>query len=201
MKKTNVTEHNWLETSPFLFPERLFLSDVSPASLCNLCHHFSFTSLTTSHPPSPYFSIFPCGPQSPSFFLTSAHLHKPPSCCILYFLLPFLALSSPHPSVIFIFTGVMLVNVPLEEITGKGRQRCLDSASPVCSQGTGKAPSAVLTPQGWEASDGMTRGGCVGVEEDQDGMWISNSANGLGLFRCKRGRVAGKWKHSLLSHV
>lgn len=33
---------------------------------------------------------------------------------------------------------------------------------PVCSQGKGNTPQRVLTLQGCAASDGMTRGGCVG---------------------------------------
>lgn len=49
-------------------------------------------------------------------------------------LLPFLAISSPHPSVICIFPGVMLLeNVPHRGMTGTRRQRCLAVSSPLFS--------------------------------------------------------------------
>lgn len=85
-------------------------------------------------------------------------------------------------------------------MTGNRRQRCPAGVLPVCSQGTGKASQKVLTPQGCAVSDGMTRGGCVGGEKGQEGICSSNSDSGLELFRYKQ-RLAGKWKHSRMSHV
>lgn len=183
---------------------------MSPTFLCNLCHRFFLTSLTTFHHLIPYSSVFSCTLQSLPFFFSRvlpqliylttspAPSHYPP----LSSLLPFLAISSPHPSVVFIFTGVMsLENVPLEDMTGNRRQRCLAGALPVCSPGTGKAPQRVLTPRGCAASDRMTRGGCVREEKGQEGICYRNSGSGLELFRDKQRRLAGKWKHSLMSHV
>lgn len=123
-------------------------------------------------------------------------LHSPiPSflCCTLpqhiYLVTPCCLLSSFHswPSLHHIplsyLSRVMsLENVPLEEMTGNRRQRCLAGALPLRSQGMGNTPQRVLTPQGCAASDRMTRGGCVREEKGQEGMWSSNSGDGLEFF-------------------
>lgn len=97
--------------------------------------------LSSSHPHSVSLVFY----LSPSTWPPPAPEHYPH---LSFLLLPFLAISSPHPSVMFIFTRVMLLeNVPREEMTGNRRQWCLAGFS-VCSQGTGKAPLRVLTPQG-----------------------------------------------------
>lgn len=80
-------------------------------------------------------------------------------------------------------------NVPLEDMTGNRRRRCLAGALPVFSQGTGKAPPRVLTPQGCAANDRMTRGGRVREEKGQEGICNSDSGGGLELHRCKQRRV------------
>lgn len=142
--------------SPLLLDLTDHLSPSNPLFFCFFLHspippilflsRFTSTQLPDRPPPPP------------------AHSHYPPLSSLL---LPFLAISwPPYPSVVFIFTGVMLLeNVPLEEMTGNRRQRCLAGALSVCSLGTGKAPQRVLTPRGCAASDKMTRGGCVGGRE------------------------------------
>lgn len=100
------------------FPRRAICSSVQP--LCNLCHRFFLTSLTTFSSLTLVFLALsnPSHSFSLTFYLNSsawpppAPLHYPHLSSLF---LPFMAISSPQPSVILILTKVMSPeNVPLE---------------------------------------------------------------------------------------
>lgn len=109
--------------------------------------------LSSSHPlPSLSFFALSITPILFPLCFTSTHLPDrllPHSIILIFLLSSFHSWLSVHHSRLSYLSSlewVLLENVPLEEMTGN--RRCLASSLPVCSQGTGKAPLRVLTPQG-----------------------------------------------------
>jgi len=142
-----------------LFPEGPSLSDVVPASCCNLCHHFFLTSLfppPPSIPPLLCLLCFTSTLQTDRPFTLSSSVFSPPSI-LGHVFTTYLC----HVCLYWSNDGEMSEHAPPKDLTGNRRRRCLDA---VCSRGTGKASPRVWTRRGWAASGGMTRGGRVWEE-------------------------------------
>lgn len=165
MRKTTRQNGSGWKKNPFLSQKGYLLS---PLSLCNLCHHFSLTSLTTFHPLTPIL-----------FLLCFTSSHTPDRLLPLSIIVILLSSSShawPSPHHILLSYLSSLEWCCRRTCRVRRWQETVQDSDVwlvrLLSGNRKSSTKGVLTPQGCAVSEGRWRGGggCVEEERDHEGV-------------------------------